>query len=138
MAGGRRVGSAAYASAAKAGGLMTTQSEPQFEVVAIRYSGDAEELRYAGPAQHAVDEAAWIARQRGEHGAVSVWVQGEGRIIWAAGEKARALAAQGIEIERGGKTHAPLSQTTHTGAEIPVPTRGEFIDNLKKTVRGHD
>jgi hypothetical protein len=31
--------------------------------------------------------------------------------------------------------YALIAQTTPTGATVPVPTRAEFIDNLKRTAR---
>lgn len=41
----------------------------------------------------AVNEAQWIARASGHDGAVSVWVEERGRVIWAAGEKATEIDA---------------------------------------------
>lgn len=79
-------------------------SKPRYDVWAIRSTGDEPELRLEtdGVPYAAIMHGGWIARQSGQEGAVSVWVQGPEGILWAAGRKARELEEAGYEVVKDG------------------------------------
>lgn len=88
-------------------------SEPVvYQVMAIDRSGGLPHRRFFGGRDEAQRLAERIARSSEtderhiDRGAVSVWVEGDEGVIWAAGQKAAEMKAEGIEIDYWGEVRA--------------------------------